>query len=185
MGKKITVVEKIIRAFEALEGFHREVKWDWIKKMLLEGSGTMWGGCGSKKTERGEGEWSAFHWGEMRKMCKNASDEEGRGVWESWKIMEERKGVTQTNDGNVNSLITCHSSELVLWLHEEIYWSILSVVEKGRYVWVHILVHMGPASLQLRRPRSFFVQTQNFDGLKKWLFENNLFVGISAWKESR
>lgn len=103
----------------------------------------------------------------MRKMCRNSSNEEGRDVWESWKIMEESKGVTQTNDGSVNSLITCHSSELVLLLHKGMYGSILSIVEKGRYVQVHILVHTGPTSLQLCRPRSFFVQTQNFDGLKK------------------
>lgn len=98
--------------------------------------------------------------------------------------MEERNGVTKTNDGNVDSLITCHSSELCLLLHKEIYWSSLSVADEGRYIQVHIPMYMGPTNQQLLRFSSFFVQTQKDDGLKKCL-SDRLVVSISAWKEFR
>lgn len=74
----------------------------------------------------------------MREMCKSAVNYEVRDMLEAWEIMEEWNGVTKTNDGNVDSLITCHSSELGLLLHKGIYWSSLSVADEDRYIQVHI-----------------------------------------------
>lgn len=189
MGKKTAVLDKICNLghFRCWKDFIREGKWDWRKKMCLWGVGNhveTWRGCSRKKTERSEGNWNLFHWGKMREMCKSAVNGEVRDTLEAWEIMEERNGVTKTNDGNVDSLITCHSSELGLLLHKGIYWSSLSVADEGRYIQVHIPMYMGPTNRQLLRFSSFFVLTQKDDVPRKCL-SYTLVVSISIWKEFR
>lgn len=47
-------------------------------------------------------------------MWRGAANEEGRDMWKAWETIEGRKVVAQVNDGNVDSLIACHSFELGL-----------------------------------------------------------------------
>lgn len=69
-------------------------------------------------------------------MWRGAANEEGRDMWKAWETIEGRKVVAQVNDGNVDSLIACHSFELGLLLmtkmHKRLYWSISGVADGGR-----------------------------------------------------
>lgn len=110
------------------------------------------------------------------------ANEEGRDIWGAWKIMEGRKVVAQVNNGNVDSLIACHSFELGLLLmnkmHKRIYWSISGVADEGRYVQVHIPAHTGPTGLQLYRPR---VVASVFGSNKQMATESDLLKVTSLW----